>query len=51
MHHFTSFSPRDFTLGLAAGMFLCACLFNYVFWQEKRRDDAMEFLRKRFDLK
>ena len=51
MHHFTNFSPRDFTLGLAAGMFLCACLFNYVFWQEKRRDDAMEFLRKRFDLK
>ena len=51
MHHLTNFSLRDFTLGLAAGMFLCTCLFNYVFWMKKRQEEGLEFLRRRFNLK
>jgi hypothetical protein len=38
---------RDFTLGIIVGMFVCAALFNYVFWLAERREEAMQFIKAR----
>jgi hypothetical protein len=41
------FSPRDFVIGVAAGMFLCALLFSYVFRMAAQKEEAMRWLRQR----
>ena len=38
---------REFVIGVMVGMSGCAALFNYAFWLEDRRKEAVQFLKTR----